>query len=371
MHCNEKIKAEVPRIVAKYARRSNARAAIQVLNTGLPFLLLLYATLEILAVSVALAVACIALLSLFMLRIFVMLHECGHRSMFRTNSLNDVFGFIMGVLCGMPQYVWSRHHNHHHATNGNWEKYTGPLATISVEAFAKLSPWGQRKYQLVRNLVFTLPVASLYFIVNPRVNWVKGSLQFLLHVARGRPASGFETRYWKTRTEYWHMAGNNVVLLGLWWAGAAWFGAAAFFTVYLSCLVLGGAMGITIFAVQHNFEASYASDDANWDYHRGAVEGTSFLTLPGVANWFLADISYHHIHHLSARIPNYRLAACHREYAHLFGAVKRVRLQDITQCFRFILWDTASRKIISVAQFRRNEREAALAAVAIRSSATH
>jgi len=147
------------------------------------------------------------------------------------------------------------------------------------------------------------------------------------------------------------MFGNNVALLCIWWAACAHFGAAEFFTVYLISLILGGAAGIIIFTIQHNFESSYASDDAHWNYHQANVEGTSYLTLPRVVNWFSADIAYHHIHHLSARIPNYRLAACHREYAYLFGAVRRIRLRDIPRSFKCILWDTVNRRIISVAQF--------------------
>jgi omega-6 fatty acid desaturase (delta-12 desaturase) len=122
-------------------------------------------------------------------------------------------------------------------------------------------------------------------------------------------------------------------------------------------------VGIIIFTIQHNFESSYASDDAHWDYYRAALEGTSYLKLPAILNWFTADIAYHHIHHLSVRIPNYRLAACQREHAHLFEGVKRIGLRDVAHSFKFILWDTDQRKIISVAQFRRMQGAAqALAA---------
>lgn len=359
----ESVKAEVPNIVAKYARRSDTRAAVQVLNTCLPFLILFYVALRSLADSGVLAAACIVLAALFIVRIFMLMHDCGHRSLFRTQRLNQLFGFVTGVLCGMPQYVWSEHHNYHHSTNGNWSKYTGPLGTITVEAFAKLSPRGQQRYQTLRNIFFTLPGAFMYFILNPRVNWALGSVKFVLHVVKTKVrqprtpvraiASAFTTPCWQGSAQYWHMFGNNVVLLSLWWAASAHFGAAAFFTVYLTSLILGGAVGIIIFTIQHNFESSYASDDARWNYHQAALEGTSFLTLPGIANWFSADIAYHHVHHLSVRIPNYRLAACHREYAHRFEAVKRIRLRDVAQSFKFILWDTDQRKIVSVAQFRR------------------
>ncbi len=362
------IKVEIPKIVARYARRSDTRAAVQILNTCVPFLILFYVALQSFAVSGALTAASIVLAALFIVRIFMLMHDCGHNSLFRTHRLNQIFGFVTGVFCGMPQYVWSQHHSYHHATNGNWSKYTGPLGTISVEAFAKLSPGRQKRYQAVRNIFFTLPGAFMYFIVNPRVNWALGSVKFMLHLMKAKArhprtpvsaiARDFTSPYWKSSKQYWHMFSNNIVLLALWWAASAHFGAVAFFTVYLTSLTLGGAAGIITFAIQHNFEASSASGDAGWDYHRAAVEGTSYLTLPGIVNWFSADIAYHHIHHLSAGIPNYRLAACHREYAHLFDAVKRIRLRDVARSFTFILWDTDNRKIISVAQFRRMQQAA-------------
>jgi acyl-lipid omega-6 desaturase (Delta-12 desaturase) len=358
-----RIKAELAQIVAKYARRSDTRAGLQVVNTCVPFLILFYLALQNLAVSGIVAAACIGLAAMFIVRIFMLMHDCGHRSLFRTQRLNSIFGFVTGVLCGMPQFVWSQHHNFHHATNGNWSKYTGPLGTITVQAFAGLSPRQQMRYQVLRNIVFTLPGAFMYFIVNPRVNWALGSVKLLLHLCKGKlrdpraPLSAiardFATPCWQNRAQYWHMSGNNVVLLGLWWAASSHFGAAAFFTVYLASLTLGGAVGIVIFTVQHNFESSYASDDAEWDYHRAALEGTSMLKLPRILNWFTADIAYHHVHHLSAGIPNYRLAACHREHAHLFDAVKRIGLRDVVRSFKFILWDADRRKIVSVAQFRR------------------
>jgi acyl-lipid omega-6 desaturase (Delta-12 desaturase) len=150
---------------------------------------------------------------------------------------------------------------------------------------------------------------------------------------------------------------NNVVLLGIWYAASAYFGAATFFTVYLISLSLSGAAGIIIFTIQHNFENSYASDNNDWDYHLGALKGTSFLTLPKIINWFGADIAYHHVHHLSASIPNYNLASCHREYSRLFEEVTRIGFMDIAHSFKFILWDRKKQSIISIDQY--NQRKVA------------
>lgn len=125
---------------------------------------------------------------------------------------------------------------------------------------------------------------------------------------------------------------------------------ALFFSVYLVSTSLAGAAGIVLFTVQHNFEHSYASSNEDWDRDTAAIDGTSFLTLPGWLNWFTASIGYHHIHHLSSRIPNYRLADCHAEHEHLFAGVRRLNLADIGASLKFLLWDPRSRRIISVAE---------------------
>lgn len=357
MNAVEKFKAESPAIVQKYAVRSNTKAFIQCLNTLIPYFVLFYLAMDSLATSYWLSAAYILLLSLFIVRIFMLMHDSGHLCLFQTRMLNAICGFFTGVFVGMPQYVWSEHHNYHHATNGNWDKYRGPLNILSVDEYKKLTPGKQRIYRYSRSILMAPLGAFMYFIFNPRFNWMLGSLKFLFGVVGKKLKdirtplktiiAGQESRLWKSRREYWHMTMNNLVLLGI-WAAAGWhFGAATFFTVYLISLSLAGAAGIIIFTIQHNFEGSYASDDMDWDYHLAALKGTSFLTFPKIINWFGADIAYHHIHHMSARIPNYNLARCHREYAHMFDDVTRIRLGDIAKSFRHILWDTEHQKIIT------------------------
>jgi len=149
------------------------------------------------------------------------------------------------------------------------------------------------------------------------------------------------------------MAVNNLVLLSLWTAMCLACGAGLFFFVYLLTVSVAGAAGIVLFTVQHNFEHSYASDNEHWDIDTGAIEGTSLLVLPGWLNWFTVDIAYHHIHHLSASIPNYRLVECHAEYQHLFAKVTRVKLSQVLSALDCILWDTRAQRIISMTEYRQ------------------
>ena len=156
------------------------------------------------------------------------------------------------------------------------------------------------------------------------------------------------------------MAGNNIVLISA-IVGASWyFGVIPFFTVYILALSLAGALGIILFTIQHNFEDSYATGDEGWNYNAAAIEGTSYLDLPRVLHWFTADIGYHHVHHLSARIPNYKLRACHKEYQHLFTEVPTIKLKDVAKSFKFILWDETSGRMISVQQYNDRIAEPSL-----------
>jgi omega-6 fatty acid desaturase (delta-12 desaturase) len=148
---------------------------------------------------------------------------------------------------------------------------------------------------------------------------------------------------------------NNVVLLGFWAGMSLALGPALFFIVYLVSGSLAGAVGIILFAVQHNYEHSYASGDEGWDIDAAAIQGTSFLVLPRWLNWFTADIAYHHVHHLSAAIPNYRLAECHHQFAELFSEVTRITLPSLPAAFRCNLWDTAGRRIISEAEYEQQK----------------
>jgi omega-6 fatty acid desaturase (delta-12 desaturase) len=363
MNASDQIKAESSTIIKKYADRSNTKAAIQCLNTLIPYFGLFYLAMNSLATSLWLAAIYILLLSLFIVRIFMLMHDSGHLSLFKTKRLNAISGFFTGVFVGMPQYVWSQHHNYHHATNGNWEKYRGPLNVLSVNEYERLSPRKQKTYRFSRSMLMVPVGAFMYFIFNPRFNWMLGSLKYLFGVLGKKLknirtplktiVAGQESRLWKSGREYWHMTMNNIVLLGIWAAASWYFGATTFFTVYIISLSLAGAAGIIIFTIQHNFEGSYASEDKDWDYHLAALKGTSFLTFPKIINWFGADIAYHHIHHMSARIPNYNLARCHREYAYLFDDVTRIRLGDVAEAFKQILWDSKGQRIISVAQYDR------------------
>jgi len=362
------IKEQKRAIIHGHAQSDNLKGLTQVLTTLASLVLLWWVALLSVKVSPWLTVPAVLLISLFTLRAFALMHECGHGSLFRTQRLNRAFGFLLGVVSGMPQYVWSQHHNFHHATNGNWDKYRGLYTTLSVDEYAAMADAQQRMYRGKCSIAVAPFAGLIYVIFNPRFTWLKGSFSLMRHIVKGKiaqpnlsikaRAATFETRYWKSKKEYWHMFWNNVVLLSI-WALMCWgFGTVLFVAIYLISASLAGAAGIILFTVQHNFEHSYAGDGRDWDYETAAIEGTSFLILPRWLNFFTANIAYHHVHHLSAKIPNYRLIRCHNENLKLFSDVTRVKLFHIHKALKYILWDARAHRIISVAEYRQQMNQA-------------
>src|SRR5215831_8945408 len=213
-------------ITLEHARAEDIRGLTQVLMTLALLALVWWAALLSVNVSLWLTAASILLISLFSLRVFALMHECGHGSLFRTARLNRGFGFLLGVVSGMPQYVWSRHHSYHHATNGNWEKYRGLYTTLSVDEYAAMTGSRQRLYRHKCSIAFAPFAGLIYVIFNPRLTWLKGSVGLLSHIVKRKiaqpnlsmkaHATSFDTRYWRSDKEYWHMFWNNVVLLSAW-----------------------------------------------------------------------------------------------------------------------------------------------------------
>jgi len=360
---NDCLKHQKCAMIGRYAKSEDARGLAQLFTTLVPFTLLWWAALRLSSVSLWLALVPLPFIILFNVRAFGLMHECGHGSLLRSHWLNRLAGFLLGVISGMPQYVWSQHHNYHHAHNGNWDKYRGPYATLSVDEYAALSQARQRLYRFKCSVAAAPLAGFIYLIFTPRFTWIKGSIGLVIHGLRrklARPdvsfhahAATYQTRYWKSAREYRHMSWNNVVLLSAWGLMCAEYGMARFFCVYVLSVSIAGGAGIVLFTVQHNFRHAYASDSEHWDQDTGTIEGTSYLVLPRWLNWFTVNIGYHHIHHLSAGIPNYRLAKCHNEYQHLFSRVTRLRLREVLGALKCILWDRRAQRIISVAAYQQ------------------
>ena len=346
-----------------YMKSNDFWATGQILNTVLPYLALWFLAVNLTSVSIWFLPPIMVLMTLFSGRCFSLMHDCGHYSLFRSKRVNRVVGFALGVINAIPQYPWSRGHAYHHKTNGDWERYRGPAGLISTDEFAKLTPFGQSCYGWLRHPLMLIPGGFLYLVIKPRLALIKGSLDFIgdffnhlkkdSRVNLSRVIASHKSRNWYTAGEFWDLLFNNLCVVGGWILLSYWLGAVFFLGIYLTTLTFSGAIFIYVFFVQHNFEGSYAHKTEGWDYLSGAIEGSSYLELPTILKWFSASIGYHNIHHLSERIPNYNLEACHKANAHLLSKVKTLRLSSMLGCSKFILWDSAANCLVSIEQFHQ------------------
>lgn len=356
-------------VLTPYMKSDDWRATYQILNTIVPYVLLWFLAVKAASISFWLLPPIMVLITLFSVRCFALMHDCGHYSLFSSKRVNRVIGFVLGVINAIPQYPWSRGHAYHHKTNGDWNRYRGPSALLSTEEFAQLSPSAQRRYELLRHPFMIFPGGFFYLAIKPRLALIKGTYDFIGHLliclkrdpgmGLARIVSSYQSRNWYTTAEFWDLLFNNICVVGGWIFLGYLIGFGFFFSVYSITLTFSAAIFICVFFVQHNFDGSYAHKTAGWDYLLGAIEGSSYLELPTVFKWFSADIGYHNIHHLSEKIPNYNLEACHNQNIHLLTQVKTLRMTNIPDCFKFILWDAAANTLVSIQSFRQTAQSSA------------
>ncbi|HIK17610.1 MAG TPA: fatty acid desaturase [Leptolyngbyaceae cyanobacterium M33_DOE_097] len=350
-------------VLTPYIKSSNLRATYQILNTVVPYVLLWIAAVQAVSISLWLLPPIIALLILFSLRCFSLMHDCGHSSLFRSKRMNRIIGFLLGVINAMPQYGWSRDHAYHHKTNGDWERYRGVADFLSTEEFSQLDSLNQRLYEVLRHPLMGIPGGFFYLVIKPRLILIMGIYDFIHHVFRDlkqgakfnlvQTISTHQSKHWQSATEFWDLLFNSICVVGGWIFLSHLWGVGLFWSIYSITLSCSATIFIWIFFVQHIFEGTYAHKTAGWNYVLGAIEGSSYLELPIALRWFTADIGYHNIHHLSERIPNYHLAACHRKNSHLLSGVKTLRIGNLLGCSQFLLWDATSNGLVSIASFRQ------------------
>ena len=341
-----------------YLQRSNKRAFLQIASTLLPIAGLWLLLPKAFAISPLLVAPILVLLILFSSRCFSLMHDCGHQSLFRDNILNHIVGFILGVINAIPQHPWSRGHAYHHRHNGNWDLYRGPSALITSAEYASYSPWRKRFYQFLRHPLMLFPGGFFYLIIKPRAALILGSLDFAIDSLRHISNNGFckwqllisnhRSRNWYTASEFWHILGNNICVVAAWVLMGSWLGLGLFWVSYSIVMTTSAAIMICFFFVQHNFEGSYAHTTNDWDSFKGDIEGSSFLKMNRIFNWFSADIGYHNVHHLCEGIPNYNLRACHEANAELLKNIKVLNLVDIPSCFNLILWDRDKQQLATI-----------------------
>jgi acyl-lipid omega-6 desaturase (Delta-12 desaturase) len=322
-------------IVEKCQQPSRTRAVWQLVNTLIPYGLLWYLMYRTLQVSLWLTIPLAILAGAFLVRVFIIFHDCGHGSYFKSRRANDIVGFLAGVLTFTPYYHWRWEHATHHGTAGHLDKRgTGDVWTMTVQEYLESSRWQRFAYRLARNPLVLFVLAPLFvFVIRQRFPSAK--------------ATGRERR------SVWLM---NLAVLGV-AAVLSWiFGIAAYLLIQSTVMMVAGAAGVWLFYVQHQFEDVYWERGDNWNYTAAALRGSSFYKLPRILQWFSGNIGFHHIHHLSPRIPNYNLQKCH-ESDPLFQQVKPITLASSLKSLAFRLWDEEGRKLVGYAQMRQRKRE--------------
>jgi acyl-lipid omega-6 desaturase (Delta-12 desaturase) len=354
-------------VLTLYMKSDDFRATYQILNTVVPYIGLWFLAVKVAAISIWLLPPIILLMTLFSLRCFSLMHDCGHYSLFSSKKVNRCVGFLLGIINAIPQYPWSRDHAYHHKTNGNWERYRGVADFLSTEEFAKLTDKERQTYAFIRQPIMAIPGGFFYLAIAPRMALILGVYDLIRDIIRQKrqhpelslaaTIATHQSKYWQSSTEFWDLLANNICVISSWIYLSNLLGAGFFLSVYSLVLTCSAVIFICVFFVQHIFEGSSAHKTESWDYLQGAIEGSSYLELPLLLKWFTADIGYHNIHHLSERIPNYHLEACHRQNLHLLSNVKTLRVGDMLDCAKFVLWDADSNSLVSIDSFLKGIRD--------------
>jgi omega-6 fatty acid desaturase (delta-12 desaturase) len=319
-------------ILARYRQPNSGRSIVEIGITIVPLVVLwvlVWATLDIgywLSLLIALPAAG------FLVRLFMIQHDCSHGAFFRRRLANDWVGRVIGVLTLTPYGFWQRTHAMHHATCGNLNRRgIGDIETLTVGEYRARSLAGRLRYRLYRHPLVMFVVGPAYLFI----------LQHRLPV--GLMRAGW--RPWLS-TMATNFAIAAIVATLIWLIGVK-----AFLLVHLPIALLAGTVGVWLFYVQHQFEHTLWDGELDWDLHVAALHGSSHYDLPMILRWFTANIGVHHVHHLCSRIPYYRLPRALRDHPELRG-VGRVTLMRSIHCVRLVLWDETQRRLVSFREAR-------------------
>jgi len=314
--------------ISAYARPRSARSLLDLATSVVPYLGLLVATALATHVSVLLALALAPLTAGFLLRTFIVFHDCAHGSLFRARRANRAVGTALGVLLYTPLATFAHTHAVHHATAGNLDRRgTGDLPTLTVDEYRARSWRGRFAYRLFRNPIIMFGLGPiLSFAVLPRL-----------------VRTGMRPRL--RRAVIW----TNVAVVVLVGAACVWIGPLDYLLVQWPAAWLAGSAGIFLFYVQHQFEDAYWQSADCWSFADAAIRGSSYLRLPAILRFFSGNIGYHHVHHLSARVPNYNLRRAHHAIE-LFRDVPVLDLRAALRTTRLKLWDERRQRLVTFAE---------------------
>jgi omega-6 fatty acid desaturase (delta-12 desaturase) len=328
----------LPAIVKAYQLPDTKKAVIQILNTFLPFVAIWVAMYLLLDVSIWLTLGLAVVNAFFLVRIFIIQHDCGHQSFTTSRKANDIIGEICSLLSFMPYRYWAKSHNFHHGHNGIlWEhRDIGDINLLTVNEFKSLSRLDKVRYLIFRS-------APILFIIGPA--WY-----LLVH-----------SRFPLIKMKGWEHARrsllkHNLLLLAVHVGIVLLLGYEAFVFVHLPILLFFAIIAVWFFYVQHQHETTYKQWKDKWDYIRAAVQGSTYYKLPKWMHWLTGNIGYHHIHHLNPLVPNYQLARCHNENPVLDAVANKITFWQSLRCVFNKLWDEEQERMISIREYMRRRK---------------
>ncbi|MGE3246105.1 MAG: fatty acid desaturase [Beijerinckiaceae bacterium] len=322
-----------PSLLRPYTSPDTGRSILELVVTAVPFVVLwvgcwLASSHGFWWLSLLLALPA----SGFLLRLFMIQHDCGHRAFFRSRRLNDWVGRIIGVLTVTPYDYWRQRHAIHHASSGDLgRRGMGDIDTLTVREYRELSRLGRLRYRLYRHPL-------VLFGVGPGV-------QFLLlqRLPFGQMRGGW--RPWLSTQ------GTNAGIAALVIALVLLIGVKDFLTVHMPIVLLAAATGVWLFYLQHQFENTVWSESKDWNFQQAALYGSSHYVLPPLLQWFTANIGLHHVHHLMSRIPYYRLPSVLRDYPEI-ARIGRMSIRESLRTPRLALWDEEKRRLVGFSTLR-------------------
>jgi len=320
-------------VLNTYRCPSPLRSLVEIAITAVPFVLLWTLMLVSLQWSYLITLAIAVPAGGFLVRLFMIQHDCGHGAFFRRRLPNDWVGRAISVLTLTPYDTWRRSHAAHHAGSGNLERRgIGDITTLTVDEYLSRSWWRRLAYRLYRHplVLFGLGPAYLFLLQNrvPSVDAMANWRSWLSPMATNVAVALFAT-------------------VVIWLVGAR-----PFLLVHLPIILIASSIGVWLFYVQHQFEETYWAQPSDWTVQDAALYGSSHYDLPVVMRWFTANIGVHHVHHLCSRIPYYRLGDVLRDNPSLKD-MGRLTLLESLSCVLLALWDEANRRLISFRQLRR------------------
>jgi omega-6 fatty acid desaturase (delta-12 desaturase) len=323
-------------VISKYNFPDISKSWWQVINSVVPYLLLWVLMVLSLKISYFLTLFLAIIASGFMVRIFIIFHDCGHGSFFKSKRLNTIIGIFTGLFTFTPYHKWHRDHKEHHSTVGNLDKRgIGDVPTLTTEEFKKMSKLKQWGYRAFRHPLFLFGMAPM-----------------LLFIFQHRFTKRYMTLREKAYVHLTTLAVISLILLMIWAIGLK-----AYLLIQIPVLFISAGHGLWLFYVQHQFEDVLWTRTSDWDYKTVAIQGSSYFKLPKLLQWFTGNIGFHHIHHLSPRIPNYKLEQCHSENT-LFHDVKTVTFFSSLKTLNLRLWNEKTQQLISFRSFKKTEKAA-------------